>query len=149
MKCDQRKILWTTVLTACSITLYFFYLRKVHPTDMAEYDPLNKKVISLPFISPNCCSWWPVSHFVYFFLAYLIWPGCSWQLFGLGVIWEIVEGGINWLETRKGEEIKHQTTRGESGVEYVTWWAASKKDILFNGVGLLAGYYARPYLVQK
>ena len=149
MRCNKKQILGTTILTALTIVLYFFYLRKVHPDDMAEFDPLNKKVISLAFISPNCCSWWPVSHFIYFFLAYLIWPDCGWELFSLGVIWEFIEGIINWLETRKGEEVKHQTTRGENGLEYVTWWSASKKDILFNGAGLLAGYYARPFLKSK
>ena len=46
---------------------------------------------------------------------------------------------MNTLETDKGETVKHQQTRKGNTVEYVTWWEASYKDILFNSVGIIVG----------
>ena len=99
----------------------------------------NKQIIDIPLISKNCCSWWPVSHFILFCIYSFIWPQYSWILFLYGVFWEVLEGIMNTLETNEGEEVKHQQTRKGSKVEYVNWWEASYKDILFNSVGIIVG----------
>ena len=53
-------------IPALSIYIYFKYLEKVYKKNYVQHDPLNKQIIDVPIISKNCCSWWPVSHFILF-----------------------------------------------------------------------------------
>ena len=53
---------------------------------------------------------------------------------------------MNTLETGKDEVVKHQQTRNGDQVEYVTWWEASYKDILFNFTGIVVGIFIRTYV---
>jgi len=75
-------------------------------------------------------------------------PQYSIVLFIYGVLWEIIEIIINILETKKGDIIKHQQTRSGNNIEYVTWWAGSSKDILFNLCGIIFGRIIRTLLKQ-
>jgi len=136
----QDLIILSTALgmNALSIFIYFKYLEKTYK-NYVQHDPFNKQIIDLPIISKNCCSWWPISHFVLFTLYSFIWPQYSWILFLYGVLWEVLEGIMNTIETEKGHEVKHQQTRKGDKVEYVTWWEASYKDILFNSTGIIVG----------
>ena len=124
-------------INALIIVIYFFVLRSAYGEMAYKHDILNKKVIDLP-ITRNCCSWWPLSHLIAFTIYSYIWPQHSWLLFFLGVLWEIIEVFINYLETSNGENVKHQTTRTNDDVEYAQWWSGSTKDIFFNlmGIGL-------------
>ena len=106
-----------------------------------------KQVVDIPIISRNCCSWWPLSHFIAFTVYSYIWPQYSVILFLYGVAWEIIEGIINMLVTDKGKHVKHQQTRMGGRVEYVTWWAASYKDVLFNLAGIITGRMIRTYIL--
>ena len=124
---------------AVSIFVYFKYLEKTYKKNYVKHDPLNKQIIDMPIISKNCCSWWPISHFILFAICSFIWPQYSWILFLYGALWEVLEGVINTLEAKTGDKIKHQRTRKGDKVEYVTWWEASYKDILFNSVGIVVG----------
>ena len=138
MKQDLLILSGALGMNALSIFIYFKYLEKTYK-NYVQHDPFNKQIIDLPIISKNCCSWWPISHFVLFTLYSFIWPQYSWILFLYGVLWEVLEGIMNTIETEKGQEVKHQQTRKGDKVEYVTWWEASYKDILFNSVGIIVG----------
>ena len=128
----------TLFITALVIIIYFSILK--NQGDVVERDFMNKKVINAPIIAKNCCSWWPISHFIAFTIYSLIWPQHSVLLFCLGIFWELVEGVINWLESETSTVVKHQPTRGRDGeVEDVEWWTASSKDVWFNLVGILFG----------
>ena len=139
MKKDLIILSISLFIPGLSIYIYFKYLEKVYKKDYVQHDPLNKQIIDIPLISKNCCSWWPVSHFILFCIYSFIWPQYSWILFLYGVFWEVLEGIMNTLETDDGEEVKHQRTRKGDKVEYVNWWEASYKDILFNSVGIIVG----------
>ena len=133
------------ILNALGVYLYFKYLEATYKSDYVMHDPLNKQIIDIPLISKNCCSLWPVSHLVLFTVYSYIYPQYSWILFLYGVLWEVIEGIMNTLETDKGEQVKHQQTRKGDQVEYVTWWEASYKDILFNSVGIIIGRTLRGF----
>jgi len=142
MKKNLINLTFILIIQGISILIYFKYILNKYKDDFVNHDPLNKKIINLNFISKNCCSWWPISHFISFAILSYLWPPkYSIILFVYGVLWEIFEGIMNTMETKKGDVVKHQSTRNGSSnnVEYVTWWAASNKDILFNTIGIVLG----------
>lgn len=123
-----------------SITLiigYWFYLLGEYGGDETKAiyaDPLNKIVFNIPTIE-NCCSWWPLSHFILFFIIGVLFPECGVIAIIAGVLWELFEVGAHAVIGRE-----RQYVRGETGVEYSqSWWAGSMKDIFFNIVGFYAG----------
>ena len=142
MRRDLLILSSSLMANALLIFIYFKYLEKTYKTDYVNHDPLNKQIVDIPLISKNCCSWWPISHLILFAIYAYIWPQYCWILFLYGVLWEVLEGIMNTLETDKGETVKHQQTRKGDQVEYVTWWEASYKDILFNSVGIIIGKLA-------
>ena len=144
MEKDLKNLYTVIILLGASIIVYFNVMKAIYKDKLSNNDPLNKKVINAPFLGKNCCSWWPLSHFIAFFIFGYIWPQHWKHLFGLGVVWECVEWVLNYLMTPKGEELKFKRTRTENGdIEYEQWWSSSKKDILFNGAGILCGVYLK------
>lgn len=140
MKRDLKNLYITLISLGASIIVYYNCLKAIYKEKLVENEPLNKKVINAPILGKNCCSWWPISHFVAFTIFAFIWPQYWHHLFALGVAWEGVEWLLKYLMTPKGEELKFKRTRVENGsVEYEQWWSSSSKDILFNGAGILLG----------
>ena len=140
MKNDLKNLYITLISLGLSIIVYFNVMKKIYKDKMSENEPLNKKVLNAPKLGKNCCSWWPISHFVAFTIFAYIWPQYWKHLFSLGVAWEGVEWFIKYFMTAKGEKLKFKTTRTENNtIEYEQWWSSSNKDILFNGAGILLG----------
>ena len=144
MKQDLKNLITTLASLGIAIIIYFHVMKKVYGDDMVNKDPLNKQVINAAFLGKNCCSWWPVSHFIAFAIFAYIWPQYWKELFVLGVSWEGVEWVFKYLQTAKGKEMKFKRTRTITGnVEYEQWWSSSSKDILFNAAGIMVGLYIR------
>ena len=140
MKKDLKHLYITLLCLGASIVVYFNVMKKIYKDKLSYKDPFNKKIINLPILGKNCCSWWPISHFTTFLIFSFIWPQYWKHLFVLGVGWECFEWIMKYFMTPKGEELKFKRTRLENGtVEYEQWWSSSKKDIFFNGVGILCG----------
>lgn len=134
----------TLFINASAILLYFEILKR--RGNVVNEDIMNKKVFDAPYITKNCCSWWPISHLIVFTIYSFVWPQHSVLLFALGVLWELIEAIINWLETEEGEVVQHQRTRNKEGdVEYAKWWSGSFKDIGFNTVGIVLGRMLSKY----
>jgi hypothetical protein len=116
--------------------IYFLFLRKKFNGKVSSNDALNRKVIDIPGLGKNCCSWWPISHFVFFFLLSYTWPQYWLHMVFLGIVWEVYEV----LYGKAGNQKKFKKTRvGNNKIEYEKWWSSSAKDILFNGMGILLG----------
>jgi hypothetical protein len=124
------------LLSVALIIGYWLFLLGTYSseTDAIYADPLNKIVFGVPAIE-NCCSWWPISHFILFFIIGLLFPDCGCIAIISGILWELFEVGAHAVIGRE-----RQYVRGETGVEYSqSWWAGSMKDILFNIVGFYSG----------
>jgi hypothetical protein len=120
------------------IWIYGFILRVYGKGFRAPYDILNKKLFSWKLFGDSCCSFWPISHFILFFILGAIWPGCHILLLLSGILWEIMEeiGG------RTGDLFYKRIHKGKNkfkNLEYTRWWSASFKDIVFNIIGLYLG----------
>ena len=124
------------VMNVIVIYLYFRYFSR-NFKNIIYSDPLNEKVIKFPIgNNKNCCSWWPVSHFIVFTIYSYIWPQYSFVLFLYGILWEICEIILNLLLQNKNTA-GHQMSAKK--VEYDIWWGANWSDILFNTMGIMLG----------
>ena len=123
------------------IIIYFFIMKYIFKKKASLYDPLNKKIISIPILGKTCCSYWPLSHIVAFAVFSYIWPQYIHHIFFLGIVWELVEYVLKIILTKKGEELKFKRTRDENNnIEYTNWWGSSSKDLIFNAIGIGIGY---------
>ena len=148
MKKDLQCMYLTLISLGLSIIVYFFVMKKMYKNKVADNDPLNVKIIDAQFLGKNCCSWWPISHFISFLIWALIWPQYWTHLFALGVGWECIEYIIKVISTPKGEELKFKRTSTETGnIEYDQWWSSSPKDVIFNAAGIMLGVTIRKYRI--
>lgn len=115
------------------IGLYsLFLIRMFGYENMSQYDFLNKKVFSIPFLE-NCCSWWPLSHLFVFFILGFFFPNCGVAVIGAGILWEIIEMIISKILGRK-----RQAMRTNENIEYSgNWFSGSIKDIFFDVIGFV------------
>ncbi len=130
------------------IVIYWIYLlwknksgintASVNSVAVVNSDILNRKVGDMPYLE-NCCSWWPISHFLLFFILGVLFPHCDVLIIGAGIIWELLEMLMSYFFNRQRQPIK-----SESNVEYSgNWWAGSFKDIVFNIAGFYLGKWYR------
>lgn len=119
------------------IVLYWMYLAIRYGFESTVYhDFMNRKVFDLPWLE-NCCSWWPLSHFIVFFILGVFFPSCDVLVIGAGILWELFEMVMAKLFNRQRQGIRRDTS---NRVEYSSnWWAGSLKDIIFNILGFYSG----------
>lgn len=137
-ECDLKKVfLHLTILTIIVFTWFFIIYFTAKNKDWIHNDFLNKKVFEWNFLE-NCCSWWPITHYISFTILSFLNPNCGSVLFTAGVSWEIFEVFMNYLH--RGSIEKHQVMRCDTSVQYnKVWWAGSFKDIFFNTMGIITG----------
>lgn len=139
VRCKGPLIIFAIVIAA--IVIWWLYLRQTWGDDgVADHDAMNVKVIDVPYLE-NCCSWWPISHFILFFILGYFFPECWWELIIFGVLWELFEV-VMWLFMKRGRQSVRNTQSGT--IEYsADWWAGSFKDVLMNSIGVLTGVLLR------
>ena len=108
--------------------IYFSPFDQIHNIDV-----MNFKVFQINALD-KCCSMWPISHFILFFILGLLFPDCPIVIVA-GIFWEIVESCLAYVFKKP-----RQAIRSSGNVEYSeNWIAGSFKDILFNTAGFLLG----------
>jgi hypothetical protein len=131
------------IFVFCFIVLvaYWFFLKLTYKSgDIVHHDFMNRKVFDFSLLG-NCCSWWPISHFILFFFLGLLFPDCDIPIISIGVFWELFEIGVGYS---LGDEI-HAVRRGVKNIEYVSsWWQGSMKDIVMD----IAGFYLGKLIVK-
>ena len=103
-----------------------------------DVDVFNRKIFDFDYFMGNCCSMWPISHFIFFFILGLLFPDCDIPIITAGVLWEIAEETISIIS--KNQKNRHIVVDKNSNVQYRdSWWAGSFQDILFNILGFYMG----------
>lgn len=123
------------------MVVYWFYLKLAFDSkDMIHNDFMNKKVFDFPLLG-NCCSFWPISHFILFFILGLLFPDCDIPIITIGILWEFFEMGLSYVI---GDEI-HAVRRGVKDIEYISsWWQGSTKDVVMD----VAGFYLGKLIIK-
>lgn len=126
------KVFLFLVLIICA---YWLVLRIAYGDSVVDNDPMNKIVFKVPFLE-NCCSWWPISHFVVFFIIGVLFPNCGLVAMTGGIIWELIEVFLSALQSKPRQGVR--TSKGD--VQYSqNWWAGSIKDVFANFAGFYLG----------
>ncbi len=137
------------ILVVLLITVYFWLLSAKYGKDgVIANDPLNQEVDPrFPGVS-----WWPISHFLLFFLMGILFPKCDAPILFAGVLWEVIETVIKKV-TQSHQGLYSDPERYNSHTEkrqYAdSWWAGSLQDIAFNVAGFYAGKFTALYLLKK
>jgi len=117
---------------------YFLYVY-AFSQNIIHTDPFNKSWFS---VGPIQFGFWPLSHFILYLILGFLFPECWLILMILGIIWE----GIEFLTgVLLEKEQKHRNDVLYSG----KWWRGNLYDPLFNGLGLLTGWYISTLVKNK
>ena len=138
-KCTLPILIMLGVGVLC--VMYFVVLRIACRKKAFQYcDILNFRIF--PW-GKECCSAWPLSHFVMFMILGFFFPDCWLTLFIMGLLWE------GW-EFISGTFQKKHYVKNDGKMQYTEkWWQANIYDIFFNGAGILVGYVARKLFWKK
>jgi hypothetical protein len=134
---DKGHLYKIFALTIIAIFAWWFFLLALtkNNQDATLVDPLNKIIVDVP-VFENCCSWWPISHFMLFFAIGIIFPDCDLIAMVAGILWELFEVVAHRIASFQRQPVKYQAGK----VEYSqSWWAGSMKDIAFNFLGFYSG----------
>lgn len=122
-------MLWTLASVALAIVLYGLLMMSIHGPTFSKNDVMNRRLFTIRIFGEKCCSLWPLTHFVLFFVIGMVYPNCFWYAMAAGIIWELIEGMTPALPV---------VGPLADSLEYPDWWKPSPKDILFNAAGFLA-----------
>lgn len=134
-------------LVAMFCFVYYIFMKKYYGGDkqVAENDMMNRKVFECG-VFENCCSMWPISHFIFFMILGFLYPKCWVPILILGASWELIEMGAGYLMDGGLQPMK--TEKGN--IEYSNnWWAGSSKDIVFNTAGFAVGAIIATLILKR
>ncbi|MCE7959507.1 MAG: hypothetical protein DYH06_16465, partial [Acidobacteria bacterium ACB2] len=118
------------------IILYGYFLRKTKTQDV-----LAKRIYHHPVCQE--IDGWSVSHFLFFGLLGLLFPGHHLQFLLVGIFWEIVETalGQNNIEVsgKRLQLIGEQDEEGNSTGKSDAYWYGKESDIVMDIVGYCLG----------
>ena len=136
------------------IMMYHGIMRILYGPNFRYYDVMNKLAIHIPLLKsnlkilpfdpepPECCSGWPLSHFILFMVLAFKFPQHAKFLFVTGVMWEVVESLIGYIT--KDRTVKMDTEMTKTMYKS-QWWTGNFNDILFNTAGIIAGLCLKKY----
>ena len=89
-----KKILNLITVFACvglSIISYHILLKYFFKDDIEQHNVLNLKLFNLNIFDESCCSSWPLTHLIFYFIVTFIWPQYWYYIFVFGIFREIFE----------------------------------------------------------
>ena len=82
-----------------------------------------------------------------FLIIGLIFPDCDLLAITTGILWEMIEVGMSYINKRDFSQPVHNLN---GTFEYSdNWWAGSFKDIVFNIAGFYTGKMIHKFLFVK
>ena len=123
------------------IGLYGGVMRLLFKDNIIFKDFMNIRVFNM---GENCCSLWPISHFILYMILAFLFPNCITILFLIGVMWEFIEmTGDNVIS-------RFNTAKHSGNTQYSSNWVEGNfKDVVFNSAGLAVGYALRKLYDKK
>lgn len=137
-----------SIMILVSIIIIIYHILIIR-NDVSS-DNLNQKIFT---IGNDCCSYWPITHFIlYLILGTISKIENYFYIIVLSIIWEYTEELFGILNNPKYINIPYLFNKNIkdpdiSKYEYKQFWEGSKKDIIFNILGLFVGYFIKSYLV--
>ena len=130
------------IILICLVGLFnvlYFVSLKVFCKNPGNCDFLNYRIFNMK--NTNCCSMWPISHFLLYFILGIFFPECGIPLIIFGVAWEGIEILGGTLEAKKRKK------RGQQYSE--KYWMGSVADLIANPLGFICGYFLQKLLKKN
>lgn len=119
------------------------FLRDKFGDKIAKNDFMNKNIsTNIPFVKN--ISWWPVSHFVMYFILGFMFPYCARGILTLGMFWEIFESTLGYLNLNRTLDKPDPKI-----YQYSSWWTGTVSDLIYNVIGFLCGAFISIYVFKK
>jgi hypothetical protein len=128
--------------------LAFIMIGHVYPGQIQAV--LKKPLITVP---ATVIDWWSITHFVFFGIMAYMMPDHLFELFLVGILWEIVEDG---LAPRHGKGLVSCNKKYENSwlntfkymwcdniAREVDYWYGKWDDVFSNTLGLIVGHFIR------
>tara|TARA_B110000858_G_C17637834_1_gene396606 strand:+ start:208 stop:660 length:453 start_codon:yes stop_codon:yes gene_type:complete len=132
------------ILKICAFLAGFIHLKWLfgYISNRGTYiksDLFNKLIIDIKLFGRKCCSFWPISHFIFYGILTYMFPSKWKEIFVIGFLWEFYEIIMSKIVIENTDIINN-----DSNIQYSqTWWAAEPLDIFFNTMGILLALLIR------
>ena len=140
-----------TIYLAIAITLFalgFIVLGHFFPGQIQAI--LKKPILKVPSAELD---WWSVTHIVFFAIMAFLFPDHLFELFILGIFWEIIEDGLSPRENKGLVTCDKEYKNSWLNTFKVMWcdniarekdyWYGKWDDVFSNTLGLLIGHFIR------
>ena len=118
------------------IILYGYFLRRTKTQDF-----LARRIYHHPVCQE--IDGWSITHFLFFGLLGVLYPGHYLQFFVVGVLWEVIETGLgqNRIEFsgKRLQLVGEQDDEGNSTGDESAYWYGKESDIIMDVAGYVLG----------
>lgn len=135
----NKYYVFVTIMIFGMISYYLFLM-----SSTGKYQPPHRDVLNTNVLDTKCfgkMSWWPISHFIFYFILGLIFPDCDALVILGGMVWEVIEAIL-------GKTVPNVPSTG-GDVQYAQWWSMSLVDVWMNVFGYYAGKFFLLHILQK
>lgn len=136
--CNQYYVF--VVIMVVSMIGYYVFLM----SSTGKYSPPHRDVLNTSILDTGCfgkMSWWPISHFVFYFILGLVFPDCDAIVIIGGMVWEVIEAIL-------GKTVPNVPSTG-GDVQYAQWWSMSLTDVWMNVFGYYTGKFVLRCVLQS
>lgn len=131
-----KNVIIVMIIISIIIGIYHIILYNRYGKYLIYHDISNKK-IKIPLININI-SGWTISHFIFYFILWFIFPKCIYIIIIIGILWKFIENLLGYYNNNI--DLQHKITRKYNKIEYNNWWSGSFRDIIVNIIGVYIGF---------
>ena len=136
-RCKTLYMFFGIALALCFI--YYIIIAYILKTSQKN-DIMNRTVFTL---NGKAYSWWPISHFILFYIIGFLFPSCTIMAILAGILWEIVELVFGAIQRANIPQEGDAMSSHDGTIQYKVWWTASSMDIVLNILGFFLGKMTR------
>jgi hypothetical protein len=132
------------------VSLVFIMIGHVYP------DKIQSKLKNVLFTLPQTdIDWWSVSHFVYFGILGYLFPNYLFELFIIGILWEVIEDGLTDSNKKQLLDCNKEYNGATKHFKHLwckvfardgDYWYGKWDDIFANLLGMVVGAFIRKYV---
>lgn len=137
-KSNCQGVVYISLMILALILIYVFLVKYV----FKGYDILNNIIYKDDLI--GSISWWPVTHFIMYFILGLLFPDCDYVIVFISIFWELIEEFTGQLIEDYDFGIKNSFNNDNNTQYKKKWIKGSILDIFVN----LFGFYIAKLIVK-
>jgi hypothetical protein len=148
----RRKVLETSHITVtgiiCALALAFIIFGHYYPGQIQAV--LKEPIMTVP---SAVLDWWSVTHMLFFAILAYLFPDHLFELFLLGIVWEIIEDGLSPRDSKGLVTCDKKYSNSWMETFKIMWcdniarekdyWYGKWDDVFSNLLGIVIGHFVR------